>query len=197
MIVKVCGLTNLMDSLTALDAGADALGFNFWPGSPRYIKDTAFLADLPTDFWRVGLFVNEDPSLVREIMARYSLDIAQLHKMESLDGLRVWRAISVTGPLTQADIDAAHAEAVVLDTPAGALEGGTGKSFDWSLASGLTGKIVLAGGLDASNVASAIRQLKPWAVDACSRIESEPGKKDRTKMRAFIEAARKEFQTVC
>ncbi len=197
MIVKVCGLTNFMDSLTALDAGADALGFNFWPGSPRYLKDTAFLADLPDGFWRVGLFVNEDPDRVRETMQRYRLDIAQLHKMDSLAGLRVWRAIAVTGPLTQADIDAAQAEAVVLDTPAGALEGGTGQSFDWSLAAGLSGKIVLAGGLDAANVATAIRQLKPWAVDACSRIELEPGKKDRTKMRAFIEAARKEFQTVC
>jgi phosphoribosylanthranilate isomerase len=197
VIVKVCGLTNFMDSLTALDAGADALGFNFWPGSPRYLKDTAFLADLPDGFWRVGLFVNEDPDRVRETMQRYRLDIAQLHKMDSLAGLRVWRAIAVTGPLTQADIDAAQAEAVVLDTPAGALEGGTGQSFDWSLAAGLSGKIVLAGGLDAANVATAIRQLKPWAVDACSRIELEPGKKDRTKMRAFIEAARKEFQTVC
>ncbi len=197
MIVKVCGLTNLMDSLTALDAGADALGFNFWPGSPRYLKDTAFLGDLPDDFWRVGLFVNEDPALVRDTMERYRLDIAQLHKMESLAGLRVWRAIPVTGPLTQGDIDAAQAEAVVLDTPAGALEGGTGQSFDWSLAAGLSGKIVLAGGLDEGNVATAIRRLKPWAVDACSRIECEPGKKDRSKMRAFIEAARKEFQTVC
>jgi phosphoribosylanthranilate isomerase len=197
VIVKVCGLTNLMDSLTALDAGADALGFNFWPGSPRYLKDTAFLGDLPDDFWRVGLFVNEDPALVRDTMERYRLDIAQLHKMESLAGLRVWRAIPVTGPLTQGDIDAAQAEAVVLDTPAGALEGGTGQSFDWSLAAGLSGKIVLAGGLDEGNVATAIRRLKPWAVDACSRIECEPGKKDRSKMRAFIEAARKEFQTVC
>ncbi|MBZ2184986.1 MAG: phosphoribosylanthranilate isomerase [Bryobacter sp.] len=197
MIVKVCGLTSLMDSLTALDAGADALGFNFWPGSPRYLKDTAFLADLPEGFWRVGLFVNEDPDRVRETMQRYRLDIAQLHKMEPLEGVRVWRAIPVTGRLTQAEIDAAQAEAVVLDTPAGALEGGTGQSFDWSLAGGLSGKIVLAGGLDATNVAKAIRQLKPWAVDACSRIEIEPGKKDRTKMRAFIEAARKEFQTVC
>ncbi len=196
MIVKVCGVTNAMDALTALDAGADAIGFNFWPGSKRFVEDTAFFADLPDDFWRVGLFVNEDPAKVRDVMEAYRLDVAQLHKMEPVEGLRVWRAISVDGPLTQEVIDAARAEAVVLDTPAGALEGGTGKTFDWNYAAGLKGKIVLAGGLDADNVGEAIRKLRPWAVDACSRIESEPGKKDRVKMRAFIEAARKEFDAL-
>lgn len=197
MIVKVCGITNAMDALTALDAGADAIGFNFWPGSKRFVEDPSFLAELPDSFWRVGLFVNEDPSKVRDIMAAYRLDVAQLHKMDTIEGLRVWKAISVTGPLTQQQIDFEHSEAVVLDTPAGALEGGTGKTFDWSLATGLTGKIVLAGGLDATNVGHAIRTLRPWAVDACSRIESEPGKKDRSKMRAFVEEARKEFRAVC
>ena len=197
MIVKVCGITNSMDALTALDAGADAIGFNFWPGSPRFLKDPAFLADLPTDFWRIGLFVDEDPELVRDVMATHRLDIAQLHKMDSIEGLRIWKAIPVSAPLTQAQVDSQHAEAIVLDTPAGALEGGTGKPFDWTLAAGVQGKIVLAGGLDETNVAQAIRTLKPWGVDACSRLESEPGKKDRTKMRAFIEAARKEFQAVC
>ena len=197
MIVKVCGITNSMDALTALDAGADAIGFNFWPGSKRFIQDTAFLADLPHDFWRVGLFVGEDPSRVADLMAEFRLDVAQLHKMDSIDGLRVWKAITVDTQLTQRNIDEVRAEAVVLDTPAGALEGGTGKTFDWNLAQGLSGKIVLAGGLDADNVGLAIRTLKPWGVDACSRIESEPGKKDRTQMRAFIEAARKEFHEVC
>ncbi len=197
MIVKVCGITNTMDALTALDAGADAIGFNFWPGSSRFVKERAFFADLPDDFWRVGLFVNEDPAKVRDLMQEFQLDVAQLHKMDSIDGLRIWKAIAVDGPLTQERLNEQHSEAVVLDTPAGALEGGTGKSFDWNLAQGLTGKIILAGGLDETNVGEAIRRLKPWGVDACSRIESEPGKKDRTKMRAFIEAARKEFDAVC
>lgn len=197
MIVKVCGLTNVMDSLTALDAGADALGFNFWSGSPRFVKDTAFFKDLPDDFWRVGLFVNEDPARVRDLMAEHQLDVAQLHKMDSIEGVRVWKAIAVDGPLTQERINQEHAEAIVLDTPAGALEGGTGKVFDWHLAQGLKGKIVLAGGLDETNVGQAIQKLKPWAVDACSRLELEPGKKDRKKMRSFIEAARKEFDAVC
>jgi len=197
LIVKVCGITNAMDALTALDAGADAIGFNFWPGSSRYVKDRAFFADLPDDFWRVGLFVNEDPAKVLELMETFQLDVAQLHKMDSIDGLRIWKAIAVEGPLTQERLDSEHTEAVVLDTPAGALEGGTGKAFDWNLVQGLKGKIVLAGGLDETNVGEAIRRLKPWGVDACSRIESEPGKKDRTKMRSFIEAARKEFDAVC
>ncbi len=197
MIVKVCGLTNAMDSLTALDAGADALGFNFWSGSSRFVRDPAFFKDLPDDFWRVGLFVNEDPARVRDLMAEHHLDVAQLHKMDSLHGVRIWKAIAVDGPLTQDRLDREHVEAIVLDTPAGALEGGTGKVFDWQLATGLKGKIVLAGGLDETNVGQAIQQLKPWAVDACSRLELEPGKKDRKKMRAFIEAARKEFDAVC
>lgn len=186
-----------MDALTALDAGADAIGFNFWPGSSRFIKDRAFFPDLPDDFWRVGLFVNEDPAKVRDLMEELQLDIAQLHKMDSIEGFRIWKAIAMDGPLTQQRLDSALAEAVVLDTPSGAQEGGTGRVFDWNLAQGLEGKIVLAGGLDETNVAAAIRRLKPWGVDACSRIESEPGKKDRTKMRAFIEAARKEFDAVC
>lgn len=197
MIVKVCGITNTLDALTALDAGADALGFNFWPGSPRFLKDTSFLGDLPDDFWRVGLFVQEDPARVADLMAEHRLDVAQLHKMNSLPGFRVWKALSADTALSQASIDADPTEAVVLDTPAGALAGGTGRPFDWSLATGLKGKIVLAGGLDADNVGAAIQRLAPWGVDACSRLESEPGKKDRDKMRAFIEAARKEFDAVC
>lgn len=197
MIVKVCGLTNAMDSLLALDAGADALGFNFWSGSSRFVRDTAFFKDLPDDFWRVGLFVNEDPSRVRDLMAEHQLDVAQLHKMDSIQGLRIWKAMAVDGPLTQDRIDQEQVEAVLVDTPAGALEGGTGKVFDWQLAVGLKGKIVLAGGLDETNVGQAIQLLKPWAVDACSRLELEPGKKDRNKMRAFIEAARKEFAAIC
>ncbi len=197
MIVKVCGLTNSLDALTALDAGADALGFNFWPGSPRFLKDTAFLRDLPDDFWRVGLFVDEDPSRVVDLMAEHRLDVAQLHKMTSVPGLRIWKGIQADSILSQASIDEDPVEAVVLDTPAGALAGGTGRSFDWALAQGLSGKIILAGGLDATNVGLAIERVKPWGVDACSRLESEPGKKDRDKMRAFIEAARKEFEAVC
>lgn len=190
MIVKVCGITNTRDALVSLDAGADALGFNFWPGSKRFVKETEFLTDLPKDFWRVGLFVEEDPQKVRDVMAEFQLDIAQLHRMDAMSGLRVWQAISVDGPLTQEDIDAVQAEAVLLDTPSGALAGGTGKSFDWSFVRGLRGKIVLAGGLDSSNVGEAVGQLRPWGIDACSRLESEPGKKDPRKVWEFVSAAR-------
>ncbi len=191
MIVKVCGITNTRDALVSLDAGADALGFNFWPGSPRFIKDRAFLADLPTNFWRVGLFVNEEEQKVRELVAEHHLDIAQLHRMLPIPRLRVWQAINVHTPLTQADIDQWQAEAIVLDAPASPTEGGgTGRSFDWSLAQGLRAKIVLAGGLDASNVASAIAALRPWGIDACSKLEREPGQKDPDKVWAFLNAAR-------
>jgi phosphoribosylanthranilate isomerase len=193
MIVKVCGITNAMDALTSLDAGADALGFNFWPGSARHVKDTAFLRDLPSDFWRVGLFVNEEPARVRDLMTEFALDIAQLHKMPTLPGLRIWQAVTVDHALRQEEVEALGVEAMVLDAPAGALEGGTGRTFDWGLAAGVTGKIVVAGGLDAANVGAAIRTLRPWGVDACSRLEAEPGKKDRDKLRAFVETAREEF----
>lgn len=196
MIIKVCGITNTRDALVALDAGADALGFNFWPGSPRYVKDTEFLRDVPANCWRVGLFVDEDPQRVRDIMEEFSLDVAQLHRMnltnlEALPGLRVWWAVNVTTTVTQSDLDAMPAEAYVLDAPAGALAGGTGKTFDWSLAQGLGSKILLAGGLDATNVGHAVEALRPWGVDACSRLESEPGKKDPAKVWRFVEAARK------
>jgi phosphoribosylanthranilate isomerase len=190
MIVKVCGITNTRDALVSLDAGADALGFNFWPGSKRFVKETAFLKDLPEGFWRVGLFVEDDPQRVRDAMEEHGLDIAQLHRMNAVGGLRVWQAISVDGPLTQSSVDELRAEAVLLDTPAGALAGGTGKTFDWAFAKDLRGKIVLAGGLDASNVGEAVEQVRPWGIDACSRLESEPGKKDQRKVWDFVNAAR-------
>jgi phosphoribosylanthranilate isomerase len=191
MIIKVCGITNMRDALVALDAGADALGFNFWPGSPRFMKETAFLSELPENFWRVGLFVKEEEARVREIMAEFHLDIAQVHKMEPVAGLRNWRAISVDRALTQQDIDDANAEAVVLDAPAGALEGGTGKTFNWTQVQNLQGKILLAGGLDGGNVGQAVEAVRPWGVDACSKLESEPGKKDPEKVWRFVEAARR------
>lgn len=190
MIVKVCGITNTRDALVSLDAGADALGFNFWPGSKRYLKETDFLRDLPSNFWRVGLFVEEDPQRVRDTMAEFGLDIAQLHRMDNVSGLRIWHAISADGPLTQAQIDAAGAEAVLVDTPSGALAGGTGQTFDWKFLEGLSGNIVLAGGLDASNVGQAVEMLRPWGIDACSRLEAEAGKKDPKKVWDFVNAAR-------
>ena len=181
MMVKVCGITNQDDADAAEQAGADALGFNFYPKSPRYITP-ATAAQIRTNALRVGVFVDEPPATVAAIAHEAALDVVQLHGTESVADylpLRVWKAFRVTVG------DADGAEAVLLDGPAP----GTGESFDWSKISGTTSRLILAGGLGPDNVADAIRQVRPWGVDACSRIESAPGRKDHDKMRQFIEAA--------
>ena len=193
MIVKVCGITNAQDAAAAIGAGANAIGFNFYPRSPRYIAPEV-AAQIPTaGARRVGVFVNEDPSRIAEIVRIAALDTAQLHGEEAStdypEGVAIWKAARVTATLDFAPYIHTSIEALLLDGPAGELYGGAGRSFDWSLARAATIRIVLAGGLDATNVAQAIAIAHPWGVDACSRIESAPGKKDHPKMLAFIQAA--------
>jgi len=193
MMVKICGITNPEDALAAAGAGASALGFNFWPGSPRYIEPeraAEILANLPPGVWKVGLFVDETPEKVTEIAGRLRLDVVQIHGEGPLPRLpRVWKALGVKPGFPTVDLDSYAAEAFVLDAPAGAARGGTGKTYDWSLVAGIPKRVVLAGGLAADNVQEAIRTARPWGVDSCSRLESAPGKKDHAKMAAFIAAA--------
>lgn len=175
MIVKICGITNQADAEAAIEAGADALGFNFWPKSPRFVEQQPWMRDLPVT--KVGIFVGDvDPPPW--------LDVAQVYGPASPANVRVWRAVKPGEPL-------ASAEAFVLD-----VSEGTGQTFDWSLAAGLPAKIVLAGGLHAGNVAEAIRAARPWGVDACSMLESSPGRKDHAKMRDFIAAAQEGFRSI-
>jgi phosphoribosylanthranilate isomerase len=192
MIVKICGITRLDDALAAIAAGASALGFNFYPKSPRYIEpDRAapILAALPAGVTRVGVFVNESGAA---IAARLGLDVVQLHGSASAlhgsasapPGLRLWRAVAAGSPL-----DDPNAEAFLIDAPAGPQYGGAGRTFDWSLARDTGRRIILAGGLDASNVRQAIEIARPWGVDACSRLESAPGVKDHHRMAEFVKAA--------
>jgi phosphoribosylanthranilate isomerase len=181
MMVKVCGITNQEDANAAEQAGADAIGFNFYPKSPRYIAP-ADAARIRTRAVRVGVFVDEAPAAVAAIAHEAGLDVVQLHGTECAADyvpLRVWKAFRVTMG------DATGAEAVLLDGPAP----GTGEPFDWSKIESTGQKLILAGGLGPDNVADAIRQVRPWGVDACSRIENAPGRKDHDKMRQFIEAA--------
>jgi len=189
VMVKVCGITNREDAMAAVEAGAGALGFNFYPKSPRYIApaDAAAIA-VPPGILRVGVFVNEPR--VREIVAEAGLDIAQLHgnETEAPEGVRVWKAFRVNNVFRLEDIEAFPAEAFLLDTPT-ELYGGSGHTFDWSRARGASRRILLAGGLDADNVETAIRVARPWGVDACSRLESSPGRKDHSRMARFIAAA--------
>ena len=175
MMVKICGITTEADAEAAISAGADALGFNFWPKSPRHVEDQDWMHSLPVT--KVGIFVGaaEPPSW---------LDVAQIYGSASPASIRVWRAVKPGEPMESA-------EAFVMDVSEGA-----GRTFDWKLAAGLPEKIVLAGGLHAGNVAEAIRTAQPWGVDACSLLESSPGRKDLSKVRDFIAAAREGFRSL-
>lgn len=195
MILKICGITNAEDAAAAVEAGATAIGFNFWPSSPRYIApEQAAEIDPGAGVLRVGVFVNESPARVEEIARLARLDVAQLHGDETPaaypGGVAVWKAARVSPGFDFAAYTDSPAEALVLDGPAGELYGGAGKTFNWGLAAGVRKRIILAGGLDASNVADAIALAHPWGVDACSRIESAPGKKDHQKMNEFLQAAK-------
>jgi len=196
MMVKICGITSLIDALAAVDAGATALGFNFWPKSPRYIepdKARRIIDQLPLGVLSVGLFVNERPERVAEAAGRLKLDVVQLHGDKPLPAaLRVWKALGVGPKFKPADLDQFDVEAFVLDAPSGKAHGGTGKTYDWGRTAGVRHRFVLAGGLDESNVREAIRVARPWGVDACSRLETEPGRKDHAKMVAFVKAVRAE-----
>lgn len=195
MIIKVCGVTTQEDATAAVAGGANAIGFNFYPKSPRYITPQKAAGILTgAGVRRVGVFVNEARERVEEIGRAASLDVAQLHGDETPANyprlLKVWKAARVANGFSMAAYDGLPAEALVLDGPAGEMYGGAGKTFDWLLVGVAMRRIILAGGLDASNVAQAVELARPWGVDACSRIESAPGIKDLTKMNDFLQAAR-------
>jgi len=193
-IVKICGITRLEDARQAVEAGADALGFNFWPGSVRYVtaeRAGEIIAGLGVPVLKVGVFVDATPATVETTARVAGLDVAQIHgSAVEAPAMRWWQAWSAKSDGLRERMEGSSAEAHLIDTPAGALRGGTGKTFDWSLACGLPGRIVLAGGLGPDNVAVAIRIVRPWGVDACSRLEREPGLKDHAKVAEFIRAAR-------
>jgi phosphoribosylanthranilate isomerase len=190
-LVKVCGITHRDDAAASIDAGAGALGFNFWPGSPRYIPPERAAEFVPTlaGALRVGVFVDAAQEHIRAVAEMVGLDVVQLHgSFSPPPGLRIWRAVAVGPDFDAATLDDA-VEAHLLDTPAGPERGGTGRAFDWSRVCGIPRRIVLAGGLDASNVRRAIEVARPWGVDACSRLESAPGVKDHRKVAEFCRAA--------
>ena len=190
MMVKICGITNRDDALAAVEAGASAIGFNFYRESPRYISHTgaAMIGEkIPANVWKVGVFVNETAEVIAKIVLDAGLDVAQLHGTSDARGVRVWRAIPA-GKQFRWQI-APEVEAVLIDSPADGISGGSGETWDWAQVPKLWQKVIIAGGLDADNVRTAIEQAHPWGVDACSRIEKSPGLKDHEKMRRFIRAA--------
>ncbi len=190
MMVKICGITNREDALAAVEAGASAIGFNFYRDSPRYISPTgaAMIAEkIPASVWKVGVFVDEMPETIAKIALEVGLDVAQLHGFSEARGLRIWRALPAGTPPPDESTEAA--EALLIDTPSQELRGGTGETWNWPDARRYRDKIIIAGGLDASNVRQAIQEAQPWGVDACSRLEKSPGVKDHEKMRDFVKAA--------
>jgi len=192
MMVKICGITCVEDARVAVEAGASAIGFNFYSGSSRCVSPaqaSTMAATLPAGVLKVGVFVNESPATVAEIARAVALDVVQLHGGEAPAGWRFWRACRVDGEKVLNLETAQGADAILLDAAVPGLHGGTGQSFAWHLAQLPGRRVIVAGGLDASNVREAIRAAHPWGVDACSRIESTAGKKDHGKMTDFIKAA--------
>jgi phosphoribosylanthranilate isomerase len=195
MFVKVCGITNREDAEAAVENGATALGFNFYRKSQRFVDPAGldWLGDLPSNVWKVGVFVNEDPAVIRRLASQLKLDIVQLHGDEQPADiprdLRVWKAIRVDYAFDASRVRKYPVEAILLDGPAGKAYGGTGLTFDWTVAAGLPVKVVVSGGLHAGNVRTAIECIRPWGVDVCSRIETSPGKKDHASMAEFLKVA--------
>lgn len=195
--IKFCGITRESDALDAVALGADALGFVLHPPSPRYVAPAAaraIVAKLPPFVSAVGLFVDLPLSEVRAIVAEARFDLAQFHGEETADYCRAYagpylKAVRLeTGQsLATAALDYADARALLLDSWHPHLAGGTGQAFDWSLIPRERGKpIVLAGGLDVSNVGRALRAVRPYAVDVSGGIEHAKGIKDYGKMQAFV-----------
>lgn len=201
--VKVCGLTTPEDARAAAEAGADAIGFVFWPKSPRALDvETArrIAAALPPFVARVGVFVDASRDELRRVAEAVPLELVQLHGHEPLEALEDLprRAIKALGVNADFDVEQARryaerADALLLDTGGQVLPGGSGRTFDWTVAREVRARVprlILAGGLTPDNVAAAITAVRPDAVDVSSGVESSPGRKDAARLRAFIEAVR-------
>ena len=199
--VKICGVTNVADALAAAEAGADMIGLNFYEKSPRHLS-LATAAEisraLPPFVLRVGVFVNPEESQVVEAIAACGLNLLQFHGDEESNfctqfGLMSVKALRVRDSESLQTLENFNTDAFLLDAYSKAGLGGTGEKFNWDLAVAAQkfGKpIFLAGGLSPENVADAVKQVRPFAVDVSSGVESAPGKKDAAKVRAFIASVR-------
>lgn len=199
MKVKVCGITSYEDAVMALDEGVDALGFNFFPRSPRHIRPEdarTIIRRLPPFAAMVGLFVNVPEPLEVAAAARAAgINVIQLHGDENPDYCRMladWpliKAVRVGEKGIPEGLESYPVQAWLLDAKDDTLFGGTGKSFDWNLTRDLhrIRPIILAGGLRPDNVRAAISAVRPYGVDVCSGVELSPGKKDANRLRRFME----------
>ena len=199
--VKICGITNSADAQTAVEAGADAMGFVFCEQSPRHLTIAAaagICRQLPGSVMRVGVFVNALKAEVVRAVGECGLNLLQFHGDEppeycSQFGVLSMKAFRMRDAGTLESLRQYQTSAWLLDAYSPEAAGGTGEKFNWELAVAAQefGKpIFLAGGLTPENVAEAIRQVRPFGVDVSSGVESAPGKKDPAKIRAFIKAAK-------
>lgn len=204
--IKVCGITRPEDGVDAARAGADAIGLNFFPASPRVItiaQANRILAVLPPFVTTVGLFVNASELEVRDVLANVRLDVLQFHGDEDPQFCESFNRPYLKAIRMRADTDLAgmlrryhSAQGILVDAWHETMRGGTGQAFDWNLLDsaarneGFRNRLILAGGLQPDNVAQAITRTKPWAVDVSSGVESAPGIKEPELVRRFIEAVR-------
>ncbi len=199
--IKICGITNLDDALAAAESGADALGFNFYKKSPRYIdpeRAAEIIAQLPPFVMPVGIFVNEREERIREVQKITCMQAIQLHGDESPEfcqrfGNRVIKAFQVKDKESIKHMAHFRVGALLLDSYKDGMRGGTGTTFDWHLAvvAKTFGKVILAGGLTPENVAEAVKLVQPYGVDVAGGVEREKGIKDHAKIKKFIFEARK------
>ena len=198
--VKVCGMTSLKDALVAVEGGADAVGFIFYKKSPRSVTMKTvreIVLELPPFVNTVGVFVDETAEQINKIADYCNLDIIQLHGDESpifckKIRRKVIKAFRIKDMQSVKKLSSFQVSGFLLDTFSENLHGGTGKVFDWNLAlpAKKFGPVIMAGGLTPNNVQQAVRQIRPYGVDVCSGVESEPGIKDHKKVRAFLNNAK-------
>ena len=195
-IIKICGLTSLEQALSCVELGADWLGLNCWRGSSRYIsaeKALEIVDGLPESVSTVGVFVNESTDTLESIMRETGMDLAQLHGDEMPESCKKitvpwFKAFRVSPDFQSQRIQDYGGETFLLDAYSKTHYGGSGQKIDWELASTVSamGKLILAGGLAPENVADAVNKVRPWGVDVCSGVESEPGIKNLLKVKEFI-----------
>ncbi|HEV3231459.1 MAG TPA: phosphoribosylanthranilate isomerase [Candidatus Dormibacteraeota bacterium] len=205
--VKVCGITDPASGIAAAEAGADVLGFIMAPGSPRSLtveRARAIAREMPGYVDLVGVFVDAPVLEVVAVAAEVGLTAVQLHGSErwadyEAVAMPVVRAVRIASPADAVAVDWPPNGLLMADSHDPAVQGGSGRTFPWAWVAdlGLRYRLIVSGGLSASNVGAAVRALKPWGVDASSRLESSPGVKDPAKVRAYIEAARRAEEEVC
>lgn len=204
--VKICGITNPADAIAAIEFGADALGFNFFPGSRRYVPVSEardWIAALPEAVSKVAVLVDPDWSEARSTAALPGITHLQLHGRETPglcrrlaeEGIRFAKALPATEPSSFAELSSYCTQTIVLDSAQAGEFGGSGRVFPWEIARQFieakpTIRLILAGGLTPENVAEAVAMVRPFGVDVTSGVESSPGVKDHGRLRAFITAAK-------